>query len=152
MAFDGPSPFDGDPVFNYLDRVSNQPPATVQAELASAFQDVIQGGAVRHMPAEFASMLGLDLLPMPSRHSTYSVTPNARSYLHCSTSQGNSANESAPYATTWRVGNSSPRSRRQLAGFEVIAEANALASQTSTRTSSTLEPLSEGPTSPGGST
>lgn len=66
MAFDGPGPFDGDSVYNYLDRVSNQPPTTVQAELAAAFQEVIQGGAARHMPAEFASMLGLDSSAVPT--------------------------------------------------------------------------------------
>lgn len=68
MAFDGPGPFDGDPVFNYLHSVSNQPPAAVQAALASAFQEVLQGGAARHMPAEFATMLGIDL---PSETQVY---------------------------------------------------------------------------------
>ncbi len=27
MAFDGPTPFDGDPVYNYIDEIKGQPPS-----------------------------------------------------------------------------------------------------------------------------
>lgn len=38
MAFDEPSPFDGDPVFNYLDRVSNQPPLCFKTKWPRRFK------------------------------------------------------------------------------------------------------------------
>lgn len=68
MAFDGPSPFDGDPVYNYIDSISNQAPARVQAVLAAAFQEVIQGGAARQLPPELVSMLGLDPSLVPTAY------------------------------------------------------------------------------------
>lgn len=68
MAFDGPGPFDGDPVSNYLDRVSNRPPAVVQDELAAAFREVLEGGASRRMPDDLANMLGIDPSSIPSMY------------------------------------------------------------------------------------
>lgn len=66
MAFDGPGPFHGDPVFNHLDSVQNQTPAVLQQVLANAFSEVIKGGASRKMPAEFFTMLGFDPLSAPA--------------------------------------------------------------------------------------
>jgi len=66
MAFDGPSPFDGDPVFNYLERVSGQPPEALQRNLGAAFQAVIEGGAANQLPPEMASMLGMDPSSLPA--------------------------------------------------------------------------------------
>lgn len=66
MAFDGPTPFDGDPVYNYVDQVVDQTPDVVQEEFTFAFREVIQGGASGRMPAEFASMLGANPLSVTS--------------------------------------------------------------------------------------
>lgn len=40
MAFDGPSPFDGDPAFDHLDELEGRPPARVRAALIQAFEAV----------------------------------------------------------------------------------------------------------------
>lgn len=68
MTFDGPGPFDGDPVFNYLDQVVSQPPSALRDALAGAFREVMLGGAVRHLPPELASMLGMDPARLPAAH------------------------------------------------------------------------------------
>lgn len=62
-AFDGPGPFDGDAVHNYVDEV-RQPPAAFREAVASAFDEVAQGGAARHMPAEFLALAGLERPPV----------------------------------------------------------------------------------------
>jgi hypothetical protein len=58
-AFHGPGPFDGDAVYNYLDRAKLAPLAFREA-VADAFGEIIEGGAARRMPAEFLAMAGLD--------------------------------------------------------------------------------------------
>ena len=58
-AFDGPGPFDGDAVSNYLNR-AKLPPLAFRKAVADAFSEVIEGGAARHMPAEFLAMMGRD--------------------------------------------------------------------------------------------
>jgi hypothetical protein len=58
-AFDGPGPFDGDAVYNYLDQ-AELPPLAFRKAVASAFGEIIAGGAARHMPAEVLAMVGLD--------------------------------------------------------------------------------------------
>ena len=58
-AFDGPGPFDGDAVYNYLDLAELSPLAFREA-VADAFAEVIEGGAARRMPAEFLAMAGLN--------------------------------------------------------------------------------------------
>lgn len=40
MAFDGPTPFDGDPAFMFLDEVEDQSPADVRAALLRAFKAI----------------------------------------------------------------------------------------------------------------
>jgi|SRR6185369_1098590 len=56
-AFDGPGPFDGDAVSNYLDR-TKLPPLAFREAVAHAFDEVIEGGAARRMPAEFLALVG----------------------------------------------------------------------------------------------
>lgn len=41
MAFDGPTPFDGDPVYNYLDTIEGMDAAVVCAALEGAFDFVL---------------------------------------------------------------------------------------------------------------
>ncbi len=60
MAFDGPGPFDRDPVFAYLDQLEGQPPSSLQSAFEAAFDEVLNGGAARHAPVELLSMLGFD--------------------------------------------------------------------------------------------
>lgn len=69
MAFDGPGPFDGDPVYNFIDGVSNQPPDAIQGAMAAAFRTVIAGGAAAQLPPELVSMLGIDPSSLPGRYA-----------------------------------------------------------------------------------
>ena len=41
MAFDGPTPFDGDPAWDWLDEIKGESPAAVQAALERTFEAVI---------------------------------------------------------------------------------------------------------------
>ena len=58
-AFDGPGPFDGDAVYNYMGQVELSPLAFREV-IASALSEVVEGGAARHMPSEFLVMAGLE--------------------------------------------------------------------------------------------
>jgi hypothetical protein len=42
MAFDGPTPFDGDPAFNYIDEIQGQSPKMIRAAVVRAFEAVGQ--------------------------------------------------------------------------------------------------------------
>lgn len=42
MAFDGPTPFDGDPVYNYIDEIKGQPPKKIGEAVSRAFEAVGQ--------------------------------------------------------------------------------------------------------------
>ncbi len=61
-AFDGPGPFDGDAVSNYMDEAL-VPPAAFREVIARAFLEVISGGAARHVPAELLAMAGIGTAP-----------------------------------------------------------------------------------------
>lgn len=42
MAFDGPTPFDGDPVYNYVDEIKGQSPKKIREAVSRAFEAVGQ--------------------------------------------------------------------------------------------------------------
>lgn len=62
-AFDGPGPFDGDAVYNYLDQTKLSPTA-FRATVAGAFGAVVDGGAAGQMPPELLAMAGLTHPPV----------------------------------------------------------------------------------------
>lgn len=41
MAFDGPTPFDGDPVYMYLDQIEDAPSADIADAIRSAFEFIL---------------------------------------------------------------------------------------------------------------
>ncbi len=78
MAFDGPGPFDGDPVCNYRDLFEQTSPEQVRATLSNAFDAVLQPNShVAQALRTFASMTGApvsdpDEAELP-RSETYDV-------------------------------------------------------------------------------
>lgn len=62
-AFDGPGPFDGDAVYNYIDQ-TELAPAEFREAVADAFRAIAEGGAAGQLPPEFLAMAGLSHPPV----------------------------------------------------------------------------------------